>query len=314
MSERALEEKSQETTTSEDTDSNYTDADSVLENIDTMEVSTMKTPPPLSFDGNIKENWKKWKQRFDLYMEATALDTKPEARRIAVFLHTIGEEALEKYNTFNLSADDKKKFDAVAAAFENYCTPKANETVERHVFFTRVQQSGENFTNYLTDLKKLSATCGFGALQDSLIKDRIVCGMRDTELRNRLLREDDLNLEKCIKICRAVELAEIQTKTIGEESKIHAVNRKTEKHAAAGNSLKQTSSGARGNNTGGSGKARGGINNKASGGAGRSSPSSSNQQRTSCQRCGRQHAYRQCPAFGKECNVFCNIYFGLGSA
>ena len=151
MSERALEEKSQETTTSEDTDSNYTDADSVLENIDTMEVSTMKTPPPLSFDGNIKENWKKWKQRFDLYMEATALDTKPETRRIAVFLHTIGEEALEKYNTFNLSADDKKKFDAVAAAFENYCTPKANETVERHVFFTPVQQSGENFTNYLTD-------------------------------------------------------------------------------------------------------------------------------------------------------------------
>ncbi|XP_024942173.1 uncharacterized protein LOC107269153 [Cephus cinctus] len=265
--------------------------------------TSMKAPPPLSFDGNVKENWLKWKQRFDLYMEATELDTKPEARRIAVFLHTIGEEALEKYNTFNLSADDKKKFDAVAAAFENYCTPKANETVERHVFFTRVQQSDENFTNYLTDLKKLSATCGFDHLRDGLIKDRIVCGIRDTELKNCLLREEDLNLEKCIKICRAVELTEIQTKTIGDEAKVHAV-KKSEKHAATGNSRKQTSSGARGNNSGGSDKARSsGAGSKASGGAGRSSPSSSNQQRTSCQRCGRQHTYRQCPAYGKECNI-----------
>ena len=179
-----------------------------------MEISTMKTPPPLSFDGNIKENWTKWKQRFDLYMEATDLDTKPEARRIAVFLHTIEEEALEKYNTFGLSADDKKKFDAVAGAFENYCTSKANETV----FFTRVQQSAENFTNYLTDLTKLSATCGFDHFRDSLIKHRIVCGIRDTELKNRLLREEDLDLEKCIKMCRAIELAEIRTKAIGEES------------------------------------------------------------------------------------------------
>ncbi|XP_036345642.1 uncharacterized protein LOC118754876, partial [Rhagoletis pomonella] len=183
--------------------------------------TSMKTPPPLTFDGNTKEKWKKWKQKFDLYMKATELDKKEEDRKVAVFLHVIGDEALEKYNTFGLSEADDKKLNAVIKAFEDFCSPKANETVERHVFFTRAQQSGENFTNYLTDLKTLSATCGFGHLKDSLIKNRVVCGIRDSELRNRLLREENLDLDKCIQICRAVELADMQMKTIGEDSKIH---------------------------------------------------------------------------------------------
>ncbi|XP_036347184.1 uncharacterized protein LOC118756529 [Rhagoletis pomonella] len=255
--------------------------------------TSMKTPPPLTFDGYTKEKWKKWKQKFDLYMKATGLDKKEEDRKVAVFLHVIGDEALEKYNTFGLSEADDKKLNAVIKAFEDFCSPKANETVERHVFLTRAQQSGENFTNYLTDLKTLSATCGFGNLKDSLIKDRVVCGIRDTELRNRLLREENLDLDKCIPICRAVELADMQMKTIGEDSKIHVIKRKVENHVATGSSRKQTGGGENSKTYSG--------NNKASGGAGRRSPSSSNQQRV-CQKCGRHHGLRQCPAFGKVCN------------
>ncbi|XP_067648032.1 uncharacterized protein [Eurosta solidaginis] len=238
--------------------------------------TSMKVPLPLSFDGNVKEKWNKWKQKFDLYMKATGLDKKEEERKVAVFLHVIGDDALEKFNTFGLSEADSKKLEAVTKSFENYCSPKANETVERHLFFTRVQQSGENFTNYLTDLKTLSATCGFGNLKDSLIKDRIVCGIRDSELRNRLLREDKLDLEKCTQICKTVELADIQMKTIGEDSKVHLIKKKCRQPCIK----MQTGSH---------------ISND------KERSSTYNQQRE-CQRCGRQHGYGQCPAFGKVCN------------
>lgn len=55
-----------------------------------------------------------------------SLNTKPKARRIAIFLRIIEEEELASMMII------KNKLDAVQAAFQNYCTPKANETIETY--------------------------------------------------------------------------------------------------------------------------------------------------------------------------------------
>lgn len=52
-------------------------------------------------------------------------------------------------------------------------------------------------------IKSSSATCVFGKLRDSLLKDRIVCGLEDNKIRERLLSESNLTLSKCVEICRA---------------------------------------------------------------------------------------------------------------
>ena len=57
----------------------------------------------------------------------------------------------------------------------------------------------------MTELKKLSSECEFDNLQDSLIKDMIVCGTKDNSLRERLLRECDLTLSKAISAGHAAE-------------------------------------------------------------------------------------------------------------
>ncbi|CAH1248641.1 Hypp8335 [Branchiostoma lanceolatum] len=46
-------------------------------------------------------------------------------------------------------------------------------------FFTRSQASGETFDEYLIELRTSAAECGFGAIKDSLIRDRILCGIPD---------------------------------------------------------------------------------------------------------------------------------------
>lgn len=40
--------------------------------------------------------------------------------------------------------------------------------------------------------------CNFGDIEDSLIKDRIICGTRESSLQERLLQETALTLEKCL--------------------------------------------------------------------------------------------------------------------
>ena len=69
----------------------------------------------------------------------------------------------------------------------------------------------------------MSASCEFGTLKESLIKDRIICGILDHELKNRLLREENLTLENCVKICKAAELAELQIKSMDKENIINEI-------------------------------------------------------------------------------------------
>lgn len=50
----------------------------------------------------------------------------------------------------------------------------------------RVQQEGETGDAYVTALKTLAKTCNFGQLQDDLLRDRIVIGIKDNATRKKL--------------------------------------------------------------------------------------------------------------------------------
>lgn len=83
-----------------------------------------KPPSPLSLEGNTSENWKRWKQRFELHLKATEADRKDEEIQVAILLHSIGEDGLEVFNTFEFEREeDKKKIDVVLTKFDDYCSP-----------------------------------------------------------------------------------------------------------------------------------------------------------------------------------------------
>ena len=69
------------------------------------------------------------------------------------------------------------------------------------------QEQDESFDQFLNRLRELAATCNFGTLEEEMIRDRIVIGIRDNRTRERLLREPDLKLERAIDTCRTNELA-----------------------------------------------------------------------------------------------------------
>ena len=83
--------------------------------------------------------------------------------------------------------------------------------------FSRNRQPGESIDRYVKDLRILSKTCEFGILCESLIKDRLVCGVNDARhrLTERLLRISDLDLNKALEVCRAAEASQEQLHDIG---------------------------------------------------------------------------------------------------
>ena len=59
----------------------------------------------------------------------------------------------------------------------------------------RNQKEGVRIDYLVSELKRLSLTCEFGDLKDSLIRDRIVGGVLSDELRGELLKNPDLTLQ-----------------------------------------------------------------------------------------------------------------------
>ena len=149
------------------------------------------------------------------------LNKKSEKIQVATLLTVIGEEAREVYATFTgwENEDDNNKIEPVLQKFADYCHPRKSVPFERYCFNRRVQESGESYEQYRTALRKLSVGCDFQSITpEEILRDRLVFGIRDNKVRERLLREPRLTLDKTDEICRAAESLDTQMKTIMEGS------------------------------------------------------------------------------------------------
>ena len=105
------------------------------------------------------DNWKRWLhvviyrlQSYEIYENARELDTKTEKVQVAIFLNTIGQNAVDIFNSFDsheIEVEINKKKENVEAKtnlqwikdrFEQYFIPKRNITYDRYIFNTRAQK------------------------------------------------------------------------------------------------------------------------------------------------------------------------------
>ena len=123
----------------------------------------------------------------------------------------IGPEARKVFKTCNLSATERKDIKGVIERFDNYCNPRKNISFERYLFNSRQQEPGASFDRYVTALRQIADKCAFDAITpDDLLRDRIIFGIADDKVRERLLHEPELNLAKTLDICRASEMSQAQ--------------------------------------------------------------------------------------------------------
>ncbi|CAC5394822.1 unnamed protein product [Mytilus coruscus] len=175
----------------------------------------LRAPERFNLDAHdLVDAWKKWKEELNLYIDLV-MDSEDEQAKVKLFLYLVGTRGREIYLTMAFDQEPQNRtLGMVLQAFDGYCNPKRNETVERYRFNMRNQNREETFDKYVTELKILATTCNYGALQDSLIRDKIICGIQDSHVRERLLRVIDLDLPKCLQISRAAELSKERIKTL----------------------------------------------------------------------------------------------------
>ena len=176
-------------------------------------------PSALSFDGNTSENWRRFKQQFDIYITASGSEQKDDAVKIAILLNFAGEDAIEVFNTFQFAEGDEKKLNKVLEQFEQYCNPRKNVVFERHQFWQITQKDSETVDQFVTRLKNKVKSCEYPSPVDDMVRDKFVFSIRDLQVKERLLREEKLTLEKAISMARASEASKEQIKRWAQTSK-----------------------------------------------------------------------------------------------
>lgn len=173
----------------------------------------VRQPKSLSLGNDPTYNWKQWKLQYEFFETATQLTGKSAIIQAATFMAVIGPEVIPIYESFYLSDVEKKNVTTIKAKFEAHFTPKANIPYVRLIFNQMVQEESEPFEEFVTRIKVQAQKCDYDTLTDELVRDKIVVGIRSDHLREKLLAETLLTLQKATDLGRAHEQAFREIKT-----------------------------------------------------------------------------------------------------
>ena len=186
-------------------------------------------PIPQTFDieaHDAETQWKHWKKSWEYYVCASELDENKPKVQVATLLTIMGEYCRRIFETFNIDQEDINT-QKVLDKFNERIEPQNSTIFERCLFQRRDQETAETLTNYITELRILSKKCEFENITpEEILRDRIISGMKDNELRKRILSRADVNLDTVIKLCKVLETAASQAEAFESKNQINAIYKK----------------------------------------------------------------------------------------
>ena len=117
----------------------------------------------------------------------------------------------------------RKKYAQVLAKFDSFFQPRKNVIFERARFNRRQQAEGETAEQFIVALYHLASTCNYGPLQDEMIRDRLVVGIRDSALSERLQLDPELTLDKAKKMVQQKEAVKDQQTVLKGDTHLDAL-------------------------------------------------------------------------------------------
>ena len=168
----------------------------------------MAFKPPENFDFSKPEQCPEWRQRFLRYRTTSELSKKTVDVQTTALIYSMGPTAEQIFNTCDVE-EEETTFDEIIDLFNGYFTPKVNFIHERAVFHQRSRLAGENIETYVRSLYELAEHADF-CDKESTIRDRLVVGLRDRELSEKLQLQPDLTLKTAIDVARQHEQVKVQ--------------------------------------------------------------------------------------------------------
>ncbi|XP_075526644.1 uncharacterized protein LOC142558387 [Dermacentor variabilis] len=152
----------------------------------------MASRPPV-FDETVS-SWSTYRIRLEAYFESNGITDTAKLR--ALLVSSLSDNVVRML---------QGRLPTVSVNSQN--NPQVNEIATSFSFFMRKQRDGESVQEYSADLRRLAESCNFGNSLHRMLRDRIVCGMRDDDARHCLLTRKKLTFEEAEEFAIASEKA-----------------------------------------------------------------------------------------------------------
>ena len=179
------------------------------------------------FDHKV-EDWKTYVERVNLSL--TANDITDRDKKRAVLLSVCGART---YHTIRgLVAPSKLTdlaYDEIGMRVQEHYNPILVVTVQRYKFNSRVCQPEESVAKFVAALRHLGIHCDYGDSLNNMLRDRLICGITDARIQQRLLAETKVDFKRVMEITQAMETADrdathlqgLQKELMATEAAVH---------------------------------------------------------------------------------------------
>ncbi|XP_075159688.1 uncharacterized protein LOC142232866 [Haematobia irritans] len=181
-------------------------------------MDSLKAVGDLKLSGNQKKNWKIFKEDFEDFIVARNVKLS-EASKLALLRNQIGPDGKEIIRNLELSDEDRKSYEKVINALDNLFGSHTNILYERFVFYNRNQMEHEPVESFIKEIRELASSCEFSNVCE-MVRDRIVLGVSDKKLQEKLLKMENITMEQATLECKIFEKQKEQVRAVQETKKI----------------------------------------------------------------------------------------------
>ena len=133
-----------------------------------------------------EEDWTHYIERVKFFFAANDVSTEDKKRAVVGAKHYAVLKGLTENKL------EEKMFEELCTLMESHIRPALNVIHERFLFNTRDKKEDESISEYVTLLRKMSEHCNFEEKVNEHLRDRLVVGVKDEKIQERLLGERTL--------------------------------------------------------------------------------------------------------------------------
>ena len=163
------------------------------------------------------DKWDVYWETLEQYFIANQVDDK---KLTATFITLIGKDAFSLLRALvSPEKPSNMKIDALNKVLHDHLQPSTILITGRYKFYKRDQDERETITDYVAALRKLSLHCEFKEFLNDALRDKFVCGIRDHNIRKRLLVERKLDVKSALELAKSLEKSAAESRAMENERK-----------------------------------------------------------------------------------------------
>ena len=165
-----------------------------------------------------KEDWTSYSERLTHYFIATGITDA--SKQHSTLLSVCGPETYRLLRSLVGSAADinAKSFEELVDTLKQLYDPTPSIIIQQYKFNSGNRNDTETILQFLAALRSLAEYCNYGTTLEDMLRERLVCGVRNEQIQKRLLAEKDLTFAKAKELAESMEAAAIGSKQIQEKS------------------------------------------------------------------------------------------------